>query len=43
MESKVAQVRGELISEIQGFVKCKGIFDIEYKWCQPPTNKFVGL
>ena len=39
MESKVAQVRGELISEIQGFVKCKGIFDTEYKWYEIPTYK----
>jgi len=39
MESKLAQVRGELISEIKGFVKCNGVLDTETGHQSIPTYK----
>lgn len=39
MESKLQQVRGELISELKGFVKCNGILDIETEHYEIPTYK----
>lgn len=37
MDSKLSQVRGEIISEIIGFVKCNGILDKETGYYLLPT------
>lgn len=39
MESKLERLRGELISEIKGFVKCNGYYDKEQNRYEFPTYK----
>lgn len=39
MDSKLSQIRGEIISEIEGLVRCKGILDTETKRYEIPTYK----
>lgn len=39
MESKLQQLRGELISELKGFVKCNGVLDKETGRYEIPTYK----